>query len=152
MNGWYNSDSWMDIVDHLLLVLGVLSVAVATAGVPVWISNHKATKTERARNTKTLEAIRHQVENDHGDDENMRDQIDRIEARQNDLAQLFESLGIILKEIKDRQDDHGRDIRGMRDDMGGLRGEDRDIKKDHSDLVRRINAFIRREHPGADPL
>lgn len=145
MTGWYNSDSWMDIVDHLLLVLGVLSVAVATAAVPVWVANHKATKTERAKNAKTLEAIRHQVENDHPDDENMRDQIDRIERK-------IESQGVILQEIQDRQNDHGDDIRGMRTDMGGLRGELRDDRGELREFKTRVHDFVDREHPGAPPL
>ena len=130
MTGWYNSDSWMDIVDHLLLVLGVLSVAVATAAVPVWISNHKATKTELAKNAKTLEAIRYQVENDHPDS-NLRESID---------------------ELRDLLKEQGQDIRGIRKDMGEMRGEARDDRGNLRELEQRIQDFVKREHPGAGPL
>ncbi|ORA24882.1 hypothetical protein BST13_33435 [Mycobacterium aquaticum] len=102
--------------------------------------------------TADVKVVRGEVKNDHPDDENMRDQLDRMEQQNKLLVQLVESQGVILQEVQERQDDHGRDIRGLRTDMGVLRGEDRDIKREHTDLVRRLNAFIRREHPHADPL
>ena len=82
------------------------------------------------------EAIHEQTVNTH--DTNMRDDLDEIRD--------------MVKVISARQIDQGRDIRGLRTDVGELRGEDRDARAAHDDLVRRLNAFIRREHPGADPL
>ena len=37
MNGWFNPDNWLDIADHLLLILGVLLTTV----VPTWFSTRK---------------------------------------------------------------------------------------------------------------
>lgn len=52
MNGWFNPDSWMDIFDHFLLVVGALSVAT----VPTWFS---------VRNHKGIKKINDQVSNGH---------------------------------------------------------------------------------------
>lgn len=58
----------------------------------------------------------------------------------------------VLEEIQTRQNDQGRDIGGIRRDVGGLRGELREDRSNLPDLETRINGFIHREHPGADPL
>lgn len=92
-----------------------------------------------------VDVVKREVRNDHGDDQNLRDQIDRMEQALTDLTGVVE-------EVRGRQIHHGRDIGGIRADVGELRGADRDARADHDDLVRRLNSFIRREHPGADPL
>lgn len=131
-------DSYWDLAG--LLIVGL--VVVTSAVVPAWIA---------ARRTQSLHsdvtAMKKQVVNGHGDtpDQNMRVQMDRIEAKQELMAQQ-------VGEVRDWQVEHGRDLRGLRQDVGVLRGEDRTAQAAHDDLVRRINAFIRREHPGADPL
>lgn len=40
MNGWFNPDSWLDLVSQVLLVVGGLSIAV----VPSWLSVRKSLK------------------------------------------------------------------------------------------------------------
>lgn len=99
-----------------------------------------------------VQVVRGEVKNDHPDNENLRDQLDRMEHQNKLLTNMVVAQGAMLQEIQDRQDDQGREIRGLRQDVGGLHGEDRAAQSAHNDLVRRLNAFIRREHPGADPL
>ncbi|MFA5607165.1 MAG: hypothetical protein WDA07_08255, partial [Leucobacter sp.] len=80
--------------------------------------------------------IRGEVKNDHPDDTNLRDDVDGIRY--------------LVKDVSDRQIAHGHDIRGIRSDVGELRGQHRQDRRDLADLETRIQQFIRREHPGAD--
>jgi hypothetical protein len=38
---------------------------------------------------------------------------------------------------------HGKDINGLRDEMGELRGEVREGRREHDELESRTNAFIK---------
>lgn len=117
-------DSYWDLAG--LLIVGI--VVVISAVVPAWIA---------ARRTAGLHSdvveMKKQVVNGHGDDpdQNLRIQLDRIEARQDAAA---------------------ADIRGLRKDFGELRGEVRDARSDHRDFEKRVHTAYRREHPGAQPL
>ncbi|OMB83308.1 hypothetical protein A5746_30315 [Mycolicibacterium conceptionense] len=82
--------------------------------------------------------IHEQTVNDHGMKSNMRDDIDEIRE--------------LVKDISDRQVDQGRDIRGLRKDVGELRGEDRTAAEAQREFERRVQAAFRREHPEAPPL
>ncbi|ART68199.1 hypothetical protein BTO20_06035 [Mycobacterium dioxanotrophicus] len=91
------------------------------------------------------DVVRYQVKNDHPDEENLRDQLDRMEAH--------------ITEMSRRQLAHGRDISGLRedvgavrDDVGGLRGELRDDRTNLREFKAGVNGFIKRVHPGEDPL
>lgn len=120
------------ITPSIIAAIGVIIVGVITV---------KGQRRGRDRAKKTdakTDAIHEQTVNDHASKSNLRDDIDEIRD--------------IVKDIADRQTANGHDIRGIRTDVGELRGADRDARADHDDLVRRLNAFIRREHPGADPL
>ena len=118
----------VDSVGDLLGLLIVGLVVVTSAVVPAWIT---------ARRTRGLHSdvaeMKSQVVNSHGDrpDQNLRVQLDRIEARQHSTA---------------------GDIRGLRTDFGDLRGEVRDARRDHRDFEARVHTAYRREHPGAQPL
>lgn len=97
-------------------------------------------------------AVRYQVNNDHPDEENLRDQLDRMEDVQKRTNEH-------IAEMSRRQVAHGRDINGLRedvgavrDDVGGLRGELRDDRTNLREFKAGVNGFIKRVHPGEDPL
>lgn len=64
----------------------------------------------------------------------------------------LDEIRAIVKDVSDRQVEHGRDIRGIRTDIGEMRGEARQDRQNLADLEGRVTRFARREHPGADPL
>lgn len=99
-----------------------------------------------------VDVIKGEIKNDHPDDANLRDQVDRIEIIATDLKAVVEDVRDLASETRDRFGDVADDISGLRKDVGGIRGETRNVRDDHTGLVRRLNDFIRREHPGADPL
>ena len=122
-----------------LLIIGLPATLAAIGTIVIGVLTVRGQRAGRARARKIdakTEAIHEQTVNTH--DTNMRDDLDEIRD--------------MVKVISARQIDQGRDIRGLRTDVGELRGEDHDARAAHDDLVRRLNAFIRREHPGADPL
>lgn len=108
MNGWFNPDSWMDIADHLLLVLGVLLTLV----VPTWIS---AKKTH-----KDLKDVKDQVKNGHTNT-NLRDDLDRVLERLEELSRHVTEIGrgfashkseLVDEEIRRRES-----VKELRDDL-----------------------------------
>lgn len=122
-----------------LLIIGLPATLAAIGTIVIGVLTVRGQRAGRARARKIdakTEAIHEQTVNTH--DTNMRDDLDEIRD--------------MVKAISDRQVDQTRDIRGIRADVGELRGADRTARAEHDDLVRRLNAFIRREHPGADPL
>ncbi|WP_142282890.1 DUF2746 domain-containing protein [Mycobacterium aquaticum] len=144
-----------------LATWGIIGL-VAVIAFWIW-TEHRSTRSQIDKVGADVKAVKRQVNNDHPEEENLRDQLDRMEAAQKaerasrEAAQKrtdekLDELNRRQAEMRERQIDHGQDISGIRDDVGSLRGEDRQIKQEHTDLVRRLNAFIRREHPGADPL
>ena len=66
----FNPDDWMDVV--VLFGLSAIGVfgTIAVAVLPVWLNLRKQ--------NHQLKTIKHEVKNDHGDDTNMRDDIDKI--------------------------------------------------------------------------
>lgn len=85
MNGWYNPDNWLDVLDHLLLVLG----AVAVIAVPSFLAarTHKSIKTE-------TKVIREQLVNGHSSP--MRQDLDRAIAAIENLAKDVQGLRLDL--------------------------------------------------------
>ena len=135
----YNPDDGIDLlgmaIDNLPAIISAVGVII------VGIITVRGQKRGRARARRTdamTDEIHAQTVNDHISKSNLRDDIDEIRD--------------LVKDMSDRQIAYGHDIRGIRADVGELRGADRDANTAHTDLVRRLNAFIRREHPGADPL
>ncbi|OFB44778.1 hypothetical protein BA059_02340 [Mycolicibacterium sp. (ex Dasyatis americana)] len=136
----YNPDDTTDLIGlALIYVAPALIAAGATiATLVVTVRGQRKGIKRWKGDRKMLDDVHRQTVNDHPDTENMRDQLDRMERRQI-------TMDGTVSEMRARLIDHGHDIRE-------LRGEDRDARAEHDDLVRRLNDFIRREHPGADPL
>ncbi|WAY18381.1 DUF2746 domain-containing protein [Mycolicibacterium fortuitum] len=132
----YNPDDGIDLLG-LLIIWGVPTLGTIIVGWLTVRGQMQGRARARKIDAKTTE-IHEQTVNDHITKSNLRDDIDEIRD--------------LVKVMSDRQVDQSRDIRGLRKDVGELRGEDRAARTEHDDLVRRLNAFIRREHPGADPL
>ncbi|MFV8266505.1 hypothetical protein ACNQR9_26160 [Mycolicibacterium peregrinum] len=120
------------ITPSIIAAIGVIIVGVLT------VRGQKKGAARAGKIDAKTNEIHEQTVNDHRGKSNMRDDVDEIRD--------------LLKAVSDRQISQGHDIRGLRTDVGELRGEDRVARTEHDDLVRRLNAFIRREHPGADPL
>lgn len=89
---------------------------VAALGVLVARTNKRVKSVEEAT-TKTNE----QVSNSHGT--NLRDDIDKISRN---LTAGFESVDRVLKDHGNRLDNHGKDIRGIRDEISQIRQVQRD--------------------------
>jgi predicted RNase H-like nuclease (RuvC/YqgF family) len=150
----YNPDDTTDLIG-LALIYGFPSLIAAIAGTATAVITVRGQRKGKFRRDedravldevkKKVDVVRDEVKNDHPDNQNLRDQVDRMET-------MLASLTSNVTDIRERQIDHGRDIGGIRDDVGGLRGELRDERSNRRDLETRINGFIRREHPGADPL
>lgn len=110
MEGWFNPDSWMDVADHLLLIIGV----VATAIVPSWFA---------ARSHKEIRSVKDQVVNGHKSP--MRDDLDRVLAR-------LEELSNFLAEV-------GRGVSGLRSDLTDEESRRREnIRELRADIDRRL--------------
>ena len=135
----FNPDDGIDLAGMFIVALP--SIIAAVGVIILNVITVRGQKRGRARAKRTdakTDEIHEQTVNDHRGRSNMRDDLDEIRD--------------MVKEVSDRQIGQTRDIRGLREDVGELRGEDRAAHANHADLVRRLNAFIRREHPGADPL
>lgn len=133
----FNPDDGIDLAGMLIVALPATIAAIGTVIVGgLTVRGQRAGRARARKIDAKTDAIHEQTVNTHNT--NMRDDLDEIRD--------------MVKVISARQIDQGRDIRGLRTDVGELRGEDRDARAAHDDLVRRLNAFIRREHPGADPL
>ncbi len=76
---------------------------------------------------KDLRAVLHQVKNSH--ETNLRDDVDGVGDRLNDVL--------------DRLEEFGRDLRGMRSDIGGLRGELREERKDRLAFEHQVTEKLR---------
>ncbi|BDY33143.1 hypothetical protein [Mycolicibacterium mageritense] len=147
--------SWGE-VDNVWGFLAVLGVAIANLVIIV-VGQRRGIK-RRAEDREVLTdvkdnvaVVKEEVKNDHVDD-NLRVQMDRLERQNQRLLEVLEGQNSVLEEMQSRQDAQGRDIRGLRTDFGGLRGELRDQSEEHRSFVRRVIDFSRRNHPGADPL
>ena len=103
MNGWFNPDSWMDIVSQLLLLIGALGIAI----VPSWYSTHRA-----------LKKVTDQVVNGHAGKPPLREDIDRclaaIEALAHDVSALRADLHAERDSRRSQVDDLRSDVDRMR--------------------------------------
>lgn len=149
----YDPKDTTDLIGLALIYVlpALIAAAVGIASLVVTVRGQRKGKYRRDQDREVLDdvaqkvdVVRDEVKNDHVDD-NLRDQIDRLESGMRHLTGT-------VSEIRARQIDHGNDIGGIRDDVGAVRGELRDDRGNLRDLETRINKFIRREHPGADPL
>lgn len=143
----YNPDDTTDLIGLALIFVVPASIAAVASivGAVITVRGQRKGAARWKGDRKMLTDVHRQAVNDHPPDQNLREQIDRMEAKQ-DL------LGNQVGEVRQWQVEHGRDMRGVREDLGAMRGELRTDRGNLSDLETRINGFIRREHPGADPL
>lgn len=74
MQGWFNPDSWMDVLDHVLLIFG----AVLTVAVPTLIT---------VRSNKNIKEVKEQVTNGHTSP--MRQDLDRVLQRLEDMSHFI---------------------------------------------------------------
>lgn len=102
MNFPASADSWLDVIDHALVILGAIVLAV----IPVLLH----------RNGKQLTAVREQVVNQHSS--NLRDDVDRailaIETLSHDVRGLRHDLA-------SEEDRRRQQINELRDDLARRR-------------------------------
>lgn len=108
MSEWYNPDSWMDILDHVLIGM----VLVAVAAVPSWFANrnHQAIK----KVGQKAEAIEAQVVNGHAEQpQNLRDDMDEVKAA---LSRWEPVLGMV-DELRAGMESLAQQMRAFRSDL-----------------------------------
>ena len=134
-----------DMIDVLgLLISNLPAIIAAVAGCSALVV--------AIRSRRSVNDIHKQAVNDHPEEENMRDQLDRMETAQKRQAGL-------LSAMNQRSLEQGRDITGLREDVGavredvgGLRGELRDDRGNLREFRASVNGFIKRVHPDEHPI
>ena len=104
MNGWFNPDSWMDVLDHLLLILG----SVGVVSIPAWFS---------ARNHKGIKKLNDHVTNGHKTI--FRDDFDEVAGMVKDIkagvSDLRNELRYEAEVRRDNDKELWREIASLRD-------------------------------------
>lgn len=116
-----------------LLIIGLPASLPAIAALVVVLRGQRKGRQRRDQDRAVLDVVRDNVQNGHPD------------PLRADLDRQFASLHT-------RLDEQGRDIRGIRTDVGGIRGDAREDRTNLADLERRVQIFVKREHPGAGPV
>lgn len=129
----------IDLLGMLIVIIPstISAIGVVIVGVLTVRGQKKGAARAGKIDAKTNE-IHEQTVNDHRGRSNMRDDVDEIRE--------------LLKAVSDRQISQGLDIRGLRTDVGDLRGEDRNAARAQREFEQRVQAAFRREHPGSPPL
>lgn len=117
-----------------LLIIGLPSTIAAT------LSGWALVRQKRIE--AGVQATNKQVVNGHADADPLR----------KDLDTKFAQLGSKIDGLDGLVRTQGRDIGGIREDVGMIRGEAREDRQNLAQLEGRIAKFVRREHPGAEPL
>lgn len=107
---WPDPDSWIDIVDHFLVALFMLMIAV----VPTWIT---------VRSSRGIKDIKNQVVNGHTSP--LRSDLDKaiaaIELLGKELLQfknaISEDIGHLRKQLSDEEDRRRTNVAELRDDI-----------------------------------
>ena len=132
MNGWFNPDSWMDVLDHLLLVMGVL----LTVTVPTIIS---------ARSNKNIREVKEQVTNGHTSP--MRLDLDRVLNRLEEMSvfilEVQRGVSGLRAELLDEEGLRRESVREVRSNMERNRNE---IKAGMSHIEGRLNELEKQIH------
>lgn len=92
-----------------------------------------------------LSQVQGQVVNGHSDAPPMRADIDSVLLGVNLLSEKVEGLTDLVR-------NHGKDISGVREDVGQLREEVRDVRHDHGTLERRMLTWTKRQRPQGEPF
>lgn len=124
-----------------LLINNLASIIAAIAGCSALVVAIRGQRRGVARwkgDRQLLDDVHKQTVNDHAEEDNFREQVDRVEARQ-------ERHGELLAELV-------KDVRGLRRDDGAIHGQLRAHAEAHRSLETRVVQAFRREHPDADPL
>ena len=149
----YQPDDLIDVLGLLISNLPAIIAAVAgCSALVVALRGQRKGKERWKDDRKVLDDVHKQTVNDHPEEENMRDQLDRMEKAQK------RQDGLLLA-MNQRSMEQGRDITGLREDVGavredvgGLRGELREDRGNLREFRSKVNGFIKRVHPGEDPL
>ena len=107
---WPDPDSWIDIVDHFLVALFMLMIAV----VPTWIT---------VRSSRGIKDIKNQVVNGHTSP--LRSDLDKaiaaIELLGKELLQfknaISEDIGHLRKQLSDEEDRRRTNVAELREDI-----------------------------------
>lgn len=135
----YQPDNMIDVLGLLISNLPAIIAAIAGCSVlVVAIRGQRKGKERWKGDRRLLDDVHKQTVNDHAEEDNFREQVDRIEARQ-------ERHDTILEELV-------KDVRGLRRDDGAIYGQLRDHADAHRSLETRVVQAFRREHPDAEPL
>lgn len=106
MQHWFNPDSWMDVVDHILLIIGV----AITIALPTWIT---------AKAGKNIKEVKEQVTNGHTSP--MRLDLDRVLQRLEELSHFVHEIqrGVsgLRSEIVDEGVSRRESVRQLREDL-----------------------------------
>jgi hypothetical protein len=114
---WKQAEDWVSVIDHLLLVIGAISVAA----IPSYFAH---------RNHKGIKAVQDQVQNAHTT--NLRDDIDRAIAAVSALSQ----------ELRGLRQDVGVEQAHRRDQISDLRDYQRQVRSDIDRKFEELNATI----------
>ena len=111
MNGWYNPDDLLDLLDHILLaVAGIGAVAI-----PSWFA---------ARNHKAIKEVSDSVNN-------------RPTALRDDLDRAIAAIEALAHDVRSIKTDLAEEERKRRDHVAELRDE---VNRKHTELTRRLGA------------
>ena len=105
MNGWFNPDSWMDIVSQFLLTIGAIGIAI----LPSWYSTQK-----------TLKKVTDQVVNGHGGvgKPNLREDLDRVIAA---VEALGTDIHGLRKDLHSERQARTSQVEDLRSDVDRIR-------------------------------
>jgi hypothetical protein len=105
VNGWFNPDSWMDIVSQFLLTIGAIGIAI----LPSWYSTHK-----------TLKKVTDQVVNGHGGagKPNLREDLDRVIAA---VEALGTDIHGLRKDLHSERQARTSQVEDLRSDVDRIR-------------------------------
>ncbi|MFD7247929.1 DUF2746 domain-containing protein [Streptomyces massasporeus] len=134
MSPSYEPSGWFGLAGYI--VIGVVVVLVAAIGGWSTLRGSKALR----QVSGDVGAVRSQVENDH--DSNMRDDLDRAIRLMESNAATTKLISEQIGEVHRHLTAHGRDIGGLRTEIGGLRGELRDERDDRREDRRELERLI----------
>ncbi|MEZ0366828.1 DUF2746 domain-containing protein [Mycobacterium sp. pUA109] len=144
--------NWPAVTLALVSLIGTVVVALAQ------VSGHKASKQQTTsadwknftdsllatmgRVDGKVSEVREQVKNTH--DSNLREDLDKVARLAESTAANVAVIGRQVTEVKDHVISHGGDISGIRKDMGIIRGELRDERRERIEGDRRADERRRR--------
>ncbi|AOT25773.1 hypothetical protein SEA_TORTELLINI_28 [Mycobacterium phage Tortellini] len=124
----YKPDDGIDLLGLLIIYAPAWLPALGTLAVVVHGQRKGRDRRDEDRAvladmSEKVEVVKREVKNDHPDDQNMRDQIDRIEQAVHAQGQDIRAQGEDIREIRQRQIEQGRDIGGIREEIRTERKE-----------------------------